>query len=111
MPQRGPGPNDGVVIGRIVRSADFERVLRAPTRARSFHFAVHHLADRPGRPARSSTVTELSTAGAPESDKPVDDSSVTAPPAAPNRVVAAPDRLWLGAIVPKRHARRTLGPV
>ena len=33
---------------------------------------------------------------------------MTAPPAAPNRVVAAPDRLWLGAVVPKRHARRAV---
>jgi len=86
------------VIGRIVRSADFERVLRAPTRARSFHFAVHHLADRPGRPARSAAIPELSTAGAPLEGKPVDDSLQ----------MATPGGVWLGAVVPKRHARRAV---
>jgi len=94
----GLDPNDGALIGRIVRSADFERVLRAPTRARSFHFAVHHLADRPSRPARRSAVLELSTAGAPQGSEPVDDSLQT----------ATPGGLWLGAVVPKRHARRAV---
>ena len=86
------------MIGRIVRSADFERVLRAPTRARSFQFAVHHLADRPGRPARGSAVPELSTAGAPAGGAPVDDFLQA----------ATPGGLWLGAVVPKRHARRAV---
>jgi ribonuclease P protein component len=94
----GLGPNDGAAVGRIVRSADFERVLRAPTRARTFHFAVHHLADRPNRPARSAAAPELSTAGAPHEGKPVDDSLQ----------LATPSGVWLGAVVPKRHARRAV---
>jgi len=88
----------GAEIGRIVRSADFERVLRAPTRARSFHFAVHHLDDRPSRAAKGALVQELSTAGALEKGVPVDD-SLQEPLSA---------RLWFGAVVPKRHARRSV---
>ena len=97
-------PNGGAVIGRIVRSADFERVLRAPTRARSFHFAVHHLADRPSRPAKAALVPELSTAGAPDGGVSVDDflQTVQDVPAGPS------PRLWFGAVVPKRHARRSV---
>ncbi|HEX6703877.1 MAG TPA: ribonuclease P protein component [Albitalea sp.] len=87
-PQRG-----GLVIGRIVRSTDFERVLSAPTRARSPHFAVHHLQGAPSVPRRSSIPafsTELSTGLVTDSPKAVD------------------DRVWLGAVVPKRHARRAV---
>jgi ribonuclease P protein component len=86
------------VIGHIVRSADFERVLRAPTRARSFHFAVHHLADRPGRRGAGTAASELSTDAAPHQGSPVDDSLQT----------AAVGGIWLGAVVPKRHARRAV---
>jgi ribonuclease P protein component len=87
------------VIGRIVRSADFERVLETPSRARSAHFAVHHLADAPSRPKppRPKVLAgELSTGQAPKSTKSVDES--TSPP--------APSGCWLGTVVPKRHARR-----
>jgi ribonuclease P protein component len=84
------------VIGRIVRSVDFERVLAAPTRARSFHFAVHHLQGVPSLPSRpviQGLSTELST-GSPAPEQPaVDDPS---------------GEVWLGAVVPKRHARRAV---
>jgi ribonuclease P protein component len=86
------------VIGRIVRSIDFERVLRAPTRARSFHFAVHHLAAAPSRPAKPAAAAKLSTGGAPDEGSSVDESLQT----------ARPDGLWFGAVVPKRHARRSV---
>ncbi|HEY2977961.1 MAG TPA: ribonuclease P protein component [Burkholderiaceae bacterium] len=66
-------------------TADFERVLAARPWARSVHFAVHHLADRP-------LGDRLSTAGAPTESEPVDDSAA----------------LWLGTVVPKRHARRSV---
>jgi ribonuclease P protein component len=88
------------VIGRIVRSADFERVLDTPSRARSAHFAVHHLADAPSRPAppRSKVAAgELSTGQAPNQPMSVDESTAEAP---------ALSGCWLGAVVPKRHARR-----
>jgi ribonuclease P protein component len=88
----------GASIGRIVRSADFERVLRAPTRARSFHFAVHHLLDRPARSASSTETSKLSTGSAPQPDIPVDDFTLKSPAGS----------IWLGAVVPKRHARRAV---
>ncbi len=81
------------MIGRIVRSADFERVLSAPTRARSSHFAVHHVQGAPSAPRRQviqALSTELSTGDAPKTAQAVDDG------------------LWLGAVVPKRHARRAV---
>jgi ribonuclease P protein component len=83
------------VIGRLVRSTDFERVLRTPARARSPHFAIHHLSDRPtrlGRPIGS----KLSTDDAPHRTKAVDDS---------DQVLSG---LWVGTVVPKRHARRSV---
>jgi ribonuclease P protein component len=86
------------VIGRIVASVDFERVLGTPARARSTHFAVHHLAGRPtpsARPKRAAA-GELSTGQAPEAVTAVDDSSEPV------------QGLWLGAVVPKRHARRSV---
>ena len=84
------------MIGRLVRSADFERVLSAPSRARSPHFAVHHVADRPSLPRRPvvpSLSTELSTGIASPAAAPVDDQPAT---------------LWLGAVIPKRHAKRSV---
>jgi len=92
------------VIGRIVRSADFERVLSAPTRARSAHFAVHHVLGVPSQPVRrpkTPSSTELSTGGVPMTGLAVDDPS-------PEPPVALPAGLWLGAVVPKRHARRSV---
>jgi ribonuclease P protein component len=78
--------------GRLVETADFQRVLRAPLRCRSPHFAVHYLEARPAR-RRQPVVPELSTGGAPTTGISVDDS---------------PRELWLGAVVPKRHARRAV---
>lgn len=92
------------MIGRIVRSADYERVLGASSRARSPHFAVHHLADRPSLPGRKLSTAEakLSTADAPVIHNAVDESPLngsTAPAPAPL------EGRWLGCVVPKRHAR------
>ena len=87
----------GAAIGRILRSADFERVLGTPTRARSAHFAVHYLASRPSvgkkRPAAVGSA-ELSTGQALSQDGPVDDSALNG--------------LWVGTVVPKRHAKRSV---
>jgi ribonuclease P protein component len=94
------------VIGRIVRSADFERVLGRPSRLRSPHFAVHHLADRPSVPLkpkhlRLGSPAELPTA---QSELSTDDSQVL------HKVVEETplEGCWLGAIVPKRHAKRAV---
>lgn len=89
------------MIGRIQRSADFERVLGSPSRARSAHFAVHHLATRPSLPGRhlSTGESQLSTGHAPDVHIAVDEM-----PPQPTQ----PDRLWLGCVVPKRNARRSV---
>jgi len=83
--------------GRLLRSADFERVLGAPACARSPHFAIHYLPERPGKPRRQSASTELSTAHEQISVQVVDDSPA-----------AGPGGIWLGVVVPKRHARRSV---
>ncbi|MEO8058906.1 MAG: ribonuclease P protein component [Burkholderiales bacterium] len=92
------------MIGHLLRSADFERVLRTRSRASSTHFAVHHLQDRPSRPHKPAAAkpaeafsSELSTGDAPTMVMPVDD--------LPS---CAELGFWLGAVVPKRHARRAV---
>jgi uncharacterized protein len=85
------------MIGRMLRSADFERVLGTPSRARSPHFSVHYLRGVPSRskkPGAAALVPELSTGQAPQQGPAVDDS--------------VPDRVWFGVVVPKRHARRAV---
>jgi ribonuclease P protein component len=91
-----------MTLGRIVRSADYERVLGSPSRVRSSHFAVHHVAASPSqkvKPAKalSTAQGELSTGDAQQAHKAVDE-------------VAAdvPNACWLGAVVPKRNAKRSV---
>jgi ribonuclease P protein component len=91
-----------VMIGRIRRSVDFERVLRTPIRSRTLHFALHHLAQAPSKPRPPASERELSTDGVRTGGRSVDE----APPAAVD--VSPPDRVWWGAVVPKRHARRSV---
>jgi ribonuclease P protein component len=85
---------------RLVNKADFERLLGARPWARSAHFAVHHVPSAPTpapkpahRAAAHAVSTELSTAPAPVCPPPVDD---------------LPTGHWLGYVVPKRHARRSV---
>jgi ribonuclease P protein component len=92
------------VIGRLLRSTDFERVLRTRTRASSAHFAVHHLPGPPSRPHKPAAEIgvlaksgELSTGDAPTLVEPVDDFSF-----------GERKGVWLGTVVPKRHARRAV---
>ncbi len=101
------------MLGRIVRSADFERVLGIPACARSAHFAIHFLEGRPsrpsGRPARPAIgpepfSTELSTVDAPSFAQPVDDFVMAAPLKPPEPTL----QVWLGTVVPKRHAKRAV---
>ena len=87
--------------GRIVRSADFQRVLAAVPRARSTHFAAHHLPaspSLPAKPVKTLPETDLSTGDAPSCPPPVD--SVPLQP--------HPVGQWLGMVVPKKHARRSV---
>ncbi len=84
------------MVARLMRTADFERVLSHPPRSRSAHFAVHHVAAGPSlpkKPARQTANPDLSTGDAPSCPPPVDDS---------------PAQHWLGMVVPKRHARRSV---
>jgi ribonuclease P protein component len=95
MPRRLPAVE---AMARLVASADFERVLGSRSRAHTPHFAVHHLpvADAGGRsPSSSPAPSDLSTDSRKSGERPVDDSS------------AEPVRR-LGAVVPKRHARRAV---
>ena len=88
------------MIGRLQQAGDFRRLLDAPVRQRSAHFAVHYVRAKPaaasaaqarrdsrGEQAKLSTGDELNC------PKPVDD---------------CPGRRWLGCLVPKRHARRAV---
>jgi ribonuclease P protein component len=102
------------VIERILRSADFERVLRAASQTRSAHFAIHHLGETPSRPGRlvRPETTDLSTGQVTGVVQPVDEVPAHTPRpvqnAVPRPAPAAPERVWLGAVVPKRHARRAV---
>ena len=92
------------VIASITRAADFSRVLKEPCRARSPHFAVHFLAQAPQSwqpkavaaqtPTAVTTAKELSTAVETSSPKAVDE--------------GPPEGRWLGLVVPKKHAKRSV---
>ena len=89
-------------LPRLVVSADFERVLAVRSRAATAHFAVHHLAAPPsarGPALNRPSPPKLSTIEAPASPLPVDDFSATS---------LLPTLSWVGAVVPKRHARRAV---
>jgi ribonuclease P protein component len=93
------------MTGRITRALDFERVLKTSSQARSPHFAVHHLAGIPSLPKKPTAQpagSELSTSDAAICVNPVDDivSSASAKTAAHG--------VWLGLVVPKRHAKRAV---
>jgi ribonuclease P protein component len=91
----GPAAVDGV-LARLVNKIDFEQVLGVAPCSRSAHFAVHHVNRKPFMPVwsdRRSGEAKLSTGDAPVVTRPVDD---------------LPDRHWLGTVVPKRHARRSV---
>jgi ribonuclease P protein component len=86
------------MLGRLLRSADFERALAVPPRARSAHFAAHHVAQAPALVRRrlpGARSTELSTGDPEACAQPVDESGA-----------AGCDRCWFGLVVPKRHARK-----
>ncbi|XHS79325.1 ribonuclease P protein component [Burkholderiaceae bacterium UC74_6] len=93
------------MIGRILRSADFERVLGRPSRLRSPHFAIHHLAEAPSVPAKPRRLLEQSHASAPVELSTEDGELSTGPAQVAPTVV---DGAWLGAIVPKRNAKRAV---
>ena len=84
------------MTGRVVHKADFERLLATRSRARSTHFALHHISGvpfRPPPPALRVAASQLSTGLATVHSQPVDDLACD---------------LWIGCVVPKRHARRAV---
>ena len=95
------------MIGRLQQAADFQRLLDTPPRRRSAHFCVHFVAEQPkSAPARPAPEPEgeLSTACEPNLTGSVDKSAEPTP----SEVCASPQGLWLGCVVPKRHARRAV---
>ena len=100
-------------LGRLVRSVDFERVLRQRSRAQGAHFALHHLVATPSGPGpgrEKAGNPKLSTELEPTMVRSVDDSPVPASQEvfAALRSPSPPSGLWMGAVVPKRHARRAV---
>jgi ribonuclease P protein component len=97
-----PHPGSARPLARLVKTADFERVLGERRRAATIHFAVHHLAAPPsagpGRRGKAGA-GKLSTIGGPAGALPVDDFLPSA---------SSEGGAWVGAVVPKRHARRAV---
>jgi ribonuclease P protein component len=92
------------VILTITRASDFTRVLNAPCRARTPHFAVHHLAQAPlpWVARRKAEEPTLSTPGQPELS--TDDLVARSAPVDET----PPTACWLGLVVPKKHAKRAV---
>jgi ribonuclease P protein component len=80
------------MIGRPLRKSDFERVLAVPPCSRSAHFAVHHLQACPAT-GRQTVDDMLSTIDALKLSDSVDN---------------FPCGIWLGQVIPKRHAPRSV---
>lgn len=113
-----------MVVRRLEHSVDFERVLRTRIEARSEHFALHHVADMPTRRHIGATATllheapgaaelsGLSTGSGAKGVVVVDESLVDrrmGSDAGPQPPSASTSGIqWLGAVVPKRHARRAV---
>ncbi len=89
------------LIGRIVRSVDFERVMAMPSQAKSKHFILQYLDGEPSLVPKPCAVrrlqAELSTRPQEVTPAVVDDVDF------PGR-----ETLWLGLVVPKRHAKRSV---
>lgn len=88
------------MIGRVVRSQDFERALASPAWLRSAHFSLHHAVDVATVTAHEDGKGELSTGQADITTPPVDDLT--------GRGVSTGLATRLGLVVPKRHARRSV---
>ena len=89
-------------VGRLVQAADFKRLLAAPVQRRSVHFALHYLRGCPAARGKPQATGQAD----PEPNR--DDLSTTAAPTCPKPVDDCPAQRWLGCLVPKRHARRSV---
>ena len=90
------------MIGRIQRPVDFERVLARPSRARSAHFALHHLSASPAPSAWAAAKLRTASAELSTGESQPAHKSVEHVPPQP------PEGCWVGMVVPKRHARRSV---
>jgi ribonuclease P protein component len=84
------------LLGHLVHKADFERLLGTRSRTRSAHFAIHHVnagPSVPAKPQKKVLAPELSTELEQLGPQAVDD---------------LPKAVWLGCVVPKRHAKRAV---
>lgn len=84
------------MLERLVHKVDFERLLATRSRLRSAHFAIYHLSEAPAtprKPARVVAAVTLSTASLLGCKQSVDN---------------LPAGHWLGCVVPKRQARRSV---
>jgi len=95
------------MLGRLVQTADFKRLLSVPPAFRSAHFALHHLGQAPERPSyirKAPGEPELSTDHEPGFPQPVDESQENPDRGSPEQGFPR----WIGCVVPKRHARRAV---
>ena len=93
------------LIGSIERSADFERVLAMPNQAKSKHFVLHYLGGEPSFASKSSTSMRRYS-GLPAS--PERGQSEFVPEGGLVAHCSSQGTLWLGLVVPKRHAKRSV---
>jgi ribonuclease P protein component len=89
------------MISRLVHTGDFRRLLATAPRSRSAHFALHHVHGTPATVnwrKKSTNEVNLSTGAEQIEDRSVD-----------NLLASAQDTgLWVGVVVPKRHAKRAV---
>lgn len=99
-------------VRRTSRPQDFEQALASRSRASNVYFSVHHLARPPARPAGRFAYLgsqQLSTGRALQQSVAVDEVARNGTrPAALADSVEGPQGLWLGMVIPKRYARRSV---
>jgi ribonuclease P protein component len=107
------------VIPHLQRPVDFERVLARPSRARSPHFALHHLAEplapspwqerQARQAARAATADKAVSPELPTAASELSTGSAQpAPTLVDQTLPLAPAGHWVGVVVPKRHAKRAV---
>ncbi len=104
LAERNGRARSPIVIAQLLKSVDFERALRTRSQALTEHFAMHHLNDFPRAPlkyAPGSQASHLSTVAPPPVSAAVNDLNG-------REVRVGVCGLWWGAVVPKRHARRSV---